>query len=75
MTYPFRAKSDEEWFNYIERLVQQHDTDIKRLWKRVTQSPQENSGQAFGSNVLHVPSSSGTAPGSGTGFPGESGSP
>ena len=73
MTYPVRITEEERLLRKIEAMQKQHATDIQRLWKRITQTPQSYVGAQSGSPAPSIPGVSGTGLGSGTGPGGGSG--
>ena len=59
----FLTKWSEE--NFVKQLLLQHDVDIKRLWKRMPQTP-EVGGPGGAINIGgHVPGTSGASAGTG----------
>ncbi len=75
MTYPVRVSEEELWFRRTEALLKQHKTDIQRLWKRMTQTPQAFVGQQAGSPQVDIKHISGTGTPQGSGSLDASGSP
>jgi len=68
----FRGQASKD--NEQMRMLQQHDVDIKRLWKRLSQSPDYNQFGGLGGSGANQPvttasggSGSGSGPGSGAG--------
>ena len=53
----FPARGTEEWYAMVEQLVAEHDTDVKRLWDRTPQNP-DNIGDAAQDPNWEPPSSS-----------------
>ena len=33
------ARGSEEWYAWVEQMLQKHDVDRERLWARLPQSP------------------------------------
>lgn len=47
MALQFPPRGTPAYFRYVEQTVQQHDTDIKRLWQVIPQIPDQIAGVPF----------------------------